>query len=94
MPYSGVITKQLSVPYEGYNQVKCEKSTIIGTGHHSCTSCSTWEKFVGGLKGLLNIQNALIEKIQSNKREINELIERQHMENRRLEQELAANTVG
>lgn len=49
---------------------------------------------MGGLKGLLNIQNALIEKIQSNKREINELIERQQMENRRLEQELAANTVG
>jgi hypothetical protein len=37
------------------------KSNVIGDGHHDCTSCDTWDKFVNGLKKLIEIKEAALE---------------------------------
>ena len=55
----------------------CESSKTIGSGHHSCTSCSAWETFVKVLKELLEVQSSLIEEVNENKEVIKDLLEAQ-----------------
>jgi hypothetical protein len=70
VPQVGILEKSGITPYNGMNSVTCQMGNNIGDGHHSCTSCETWEKFVIALKNLLEIKGAKINQINKNKQNI------------------------
>jgi hypothetical protein len=73
VPRVGTLEKQIVANYNGANSVTCQMSVHIDDGHHSCTSCALWEKFVNALKELLEIKTAKVDEIKNNKRNIETL---------------------
>jgi hypothetical protein len=73
VPRVGTLEKRVTANYNGTNSVTCQMSVHIGDGHHSCTSCALWEKFVTALKKLLEIKTAKVDEIKNNKQKIEEL---------------------
>jgi hypothetical protein len=68
------VKKEIEVNYNDRCIVACDKDDRLGFGHHDCTSCIIWEKYIIAFAALLKEKDVLMDKINRNKAFIKETL--------------------